>query len=180
MSSEQARAWQSRLGRVILVNRSLDFVLIDAGTSPAPEPGTRLRAYADEEPSAELAVSVHQQRPYLIADIISGAPRVNNMVVAVKPTTATNEERRSARMEREARPPAAGPEKQPKIPTGSPAGEFTGSGGVLDLAQAPDIPQIERRPPPAPQSLIAPGRAAAEESEAIIPGLPVPRKSPSR
>lgn len=176
----QAPRWQTRLGRVVLVNRSLEFVLIDAGTSPVPEPGSRLRAYASEEPSADLAVSVHQQRPYLIADIVSGSPKVGDMVVPVKNTPVPEEGRRGAGIERT--PGAAATTSE----TRSREQPFPAPGGITPRSREPDVsqpqllPQIERRPPPPPQSLLAPSRAPSEEAEAIIPGLPLPGKPPTR
>ena len=56
------------------------FVLIHIGTAPAPEPGTRLLVYAGATPHAELVVSDHQKRPYLIADIVRGQPEIGDRV----------------------------------------------------------------------------------------------------
>jgi hypothetical protein len=178
--ARQAPRWQTRVGRVILVNSSLEFVLIDAGTSPAPEPGSRLRAYASEEPSAELAVSAHQQRPYLIADIVSGSPKVGDMVVPVKNTPVPDDGRRGAGIDRP--PGAAATTSEPRAKEQP----FPAPGGLSPRSREPEasqpqlLPQIERRPPPPPQSLLAPGRAPSEEAEAIIPGLPLPGKPPTR
>jgi hypothetical protein len=177
-----APVWQMRIGRVALVNSELDFVLIDAGTSPAPAPGTRLRAYSEEECSAELSVSVHQQRPFLIADILSGKPRVSDMVVPVKGDPKPGEDRPVSK---------AGLESRATTPTGTDLAskDRPGSASEPPLPQrqpplAPpniaELPQIERRPPPPAQSLLAPSRPPAEESEAIIPGLPSPGKNAPR
>jgi hypothetical protein len=179
LGAQQSPLWRTRLGRVILVNRVLDFVLIDAGTSPAPEPGTRLRAYAGGELSAELAVSVHQQRPYLIADIVSGDPRVSDMVVPFTPNSTMGGERRTTTKEREAGPPSEETEKRQRQASRSISGDLTQPGWFSDPTQNQDIPQGERRPPPAPQSLLTPSQVPAE-SESIIPGLPVLRKSTTR
>lgn len=172
--------WQTRLGRVVLVNRSLDFVLIDAGTSPSPEPGTRLRAYADGAPSAELAVSVHQQRPYLIADILSGEPHVSDMVVPLRGSSSPGEEKLSPRSEREPNSASTGLETRRKSLPAAGGEDLPPDKSVVGSLQTPDLPQIERRPPPAPQSLLTPGRILREESDSIIPGLPLPGKSPGR
>jgi hypothetical protein len=180
--SKSAPVWQTRIGRVVLVNSELDFVLIDTGTSPVPAPGTRLRAYSEEECSAELSVSVHQQRPFLIADILSGKPRTSDMVVPVKGDSKSGEGQPVSRAER-------GPEASPPTGTDSAGKERSGSAFEPHLrprqpvAESPDtgaLPQIERRPPPSAQTLLSPNRPAAEESEAIIPGLPSSGKNAPR
>jgi hypothetical protein len=181
-SSNGGSVWQTRIGRVVLVNSELDFVLIDTGTSPVPDPGTRLRAYSEEECSAELSVSVHQQRPFLIADILSGKPRISDMVVPVKSDSKSGEDRPASKAGREPEAlPPAGPDSVRKERLGN---------SVMPPArprqQAPvspdtgEIPQIERRPPPPAQSLLSPNRPSADESEAIIPGLPFAGKNAPR
>jgi hypothetical protein len=155
-ASANAPAWQTRLGRVVLVNSGLDFVLIDAGTAPVPEPGTRLRAYSGEQPSAELSVSIHQQRPFLIADIISGSPRVSDMVIPVKGAATADEGPHPSKTGRETEslpPPSTDAARKERLDT-------------------QELPQIDRRPPPSPQSVLSPTRPVADESQAIIPGLP--------
>jgi hypothetical protein len=177
-----APVWQMRIGRVALVNSELDFVLIDAGTSPVPAPGTRLRAYSEEECSAELSVSVHQQRPFLIADILSGKPRVSDMVVPVKGDPKLGEDRPAPKTGREpeALPPAGTDsvrKERPGNPVMPPSRPMQAASGSPDTGE---LPQIERRPPPPVQSLLSPNRPAAEESEAIIPGLPSPGRNAPR
>ena len=155
-ASANAPAWQTRLGRVVLVNSGLDFVLIDAGTAPVPKPGTRLRAYSGEQPSAELSVSIHQQRPFLIADIISGSPRVSDMVVPVRGAPTPDEGPRPSKTGRETQslpPDSADATRKERLDT-------------------QELPQIERQPPPSPQSVLSPTRPVVDESQAIIPGLP--------
>ena len=180
-ASLRSPAWQTRLGRVVLVNSGLDFVLIDTGTAPAPEPGTHLRAYSGEELSAELSVSAHQQRPFLIADILSGKPRVSDMVVPVKSDTKPGEGRQTSKPGREAEDltptQADGARKErPGIPTATPPLRQP----VLERPDTEELPQIERRPPPSTQSLLSPNRPVVDESQAIIPGLPSSGKNPPR
>jgi hypothetical protein len=157
--------WQTRLGRIVLVNSSQDFVLIDAGTAPVPEPGTRLRAYSNGQLSAELSVGSHQQRPFLIADIVSGVPLVSDMVVPVRPTSSKGGDQPAAKQ-------GVGSEAATAV---SPS-ERTPKG----FAETGEIPQIERRPPPPARSLLTPVRPMGNESDAIIPGLPSPGKAPVR
>jgi len=176
-----APAWQTRLGRVVLVNSGLDFVLIDAGTSPVPEPGTRLRAYAGGEPSAELSVSIHQQRPFLIADIVSGTPHVSDMVVPFKGDSKAGEIRQSSKTASDAEPlPAAAADATRKERPGNSAATPSPDKASMERPDTRELPQIERRPPPSTQSLLPPIRPAAEESQAIIPGLPSTGKNPPR
>jgi hypothetical protein len=168
-ASPNPSAWQTRLGRIVLVNSSLDFVLIDAGTAPVPEPGTRLCAYTGEELSGELSVSIHQQRPFLIADIVSGKPRVSDMVVPVKNETQQGTGR-----------PPAGALRQAESPRPAQAALPASRPPVSEIPDTQELPQIERRPPPPAQSLLSPSRPAIDESEAIIPGLPSSGKNPPR
>ena len=80
-----SQPYTARLGLISLVNNSSDFVLINIGTAPAPPPGSRLQSYSQRAGStaAELSVSNYQRRPFLIADIISGDPKVGDSVVQV-------------------------------------------------------------------------------------------------
>jgi hypothetical protein len=181
-ATNDSPVWQTRIGRVVLVNSELDFVLIDAGTSPVPEPGTRLRAYSEEECSAELSVGVHQQRPFLIADIVSGKPRVSDMVVPVRGDSKSNEGQPASKARREVEGiPEAVPDMARKERTGNavtpPPRPMQAASGSPDLEE---LPQIERRPPPPAKSLLSPNRPAANDSEAIIPGLPSPGKNAPR
>jgi hypothetical protein len=164
-SAGKPTAWQTRLGRIVLVNKSQDFVLIDAGTAPVPEAGTRLRAYSNGELSAELSVGAHQQRPFLIADIISGVPRVSDMVVPVRPTPSNGEDQPATKQ-------AAGSDAATPIPPSKRTPQ--------EFAETEEMPQIERRPPPPARSLLTPGRPMGSDSDAIIPGLPSPGNVPPR
>ncbi len=60
------------------------FVLLDIGTAPAPVAGTVLHAYSGKASTAELEVSRFQKRPFLIADIKSGNPKVGDGVFLVQ------------------------------------------------------------------------------------------------
>lgn len=75
--------WQQSLGRVALVNKAQEFVLVEVGTAPVPESGTPLRSYSNAELSAELVVSRQHRRPFMIADIMSGTPRVGDSIVVM-------------------------------------------------------------------------------------------------
>lgn len=73
-------AWRQSIGKVILVNEGMGFVLVDIGTAPSPVAGTPLQSYLQSEPTSQLSVSVYQRRPYLIADVVGGMPRVGDSV----------------------------------------------------------------------------------------------------
>jgi hypothetical protein len=152
-----AETWQPRLGKILVVKDKLEFVLVDIGTAPAPAAGTILLAYTAADPSAELAVSSFQKRPYLIADIVSGVPKVGD-AVAVKP-----------------QPPAVPAQKGKPAP----APALTGD-------SPPKISLPPWRPVPPPKDAgdgdaLAPSgsrdpRGGADNpsgSEGIIPGLPL-------
>jgi hypothetical protein len=89
-----ADLWRPRLGVVMIVDKEGGFALIDIGTAPAPAAGTALKSFTlDKEtttksleappPTAELTVSAFQRRPFLIADLKSGTPKVGDSVVSV-------------------------------------------------------------------------------------------------
>jgi hypothetical protein len=74
-------SWQQSLGRISLVNPDMGFVLVDIGTAPAPEPGSALKSYSGGVVSGDLVVSTYQRRPFLIGDIVAGAPKVGDSLV---------------------------------------------------------------------------------------------------
>jgi len=69
-----------RVGRVALVNAELGFVLVDVGSLYAPQAGTALKSFHGTEESGVLAVSPEKQRPFIVADIVKGAPKVGDDV----------------------------------------------------------------------------------------------------
>jgi len=60
-----------RVGRVALVNAELGFVLVDVGSLYAPQAGTALKSFHGTE---------ERQRPFIVADIVKGAPKVGDDV----------------------------------------------------------------------------------------------------
>jgi hypothetical protein len=88
--------WRPRLGVVVMVDKDAGFALIDIGTAPAPAAGTPLKTFTLEKEgspkiveappaTAELTVSAFQKRPFLIADLKSGLPKMGDSVVTVEP-----------------------------------------------------------------------------------------------
>jgi len=68
------------IGKVSLVNRELEFLLID--TYYTPPAGTPLRAVnASGDDTALLTVSQEKRRPFIIANIDDGAPQVGDRVI---------------------------------------------------------------------------------------------------
>lgn len=158
--SPSAEAWQPRLGKVLVVKDKLEFVLIDIGTAPAPAAGTILLAYTEANPSAELAVSSFQKRPYLIADIVSGVPRAGD-AVALKP-----------------RPPAVSTPKSRPAPAPALTGDSPPKIAPLPWRPAPSLKDTGDRDAFAPPALSDPrgdprgGAYNGSGVEGIIPGLP--------
>lgn len=72
-------------GSITFVNEDARFVLIDGGYSAAPPDGTTFKSYAGEIESGVLRVSAERRRPFIIADIVSGAPHPGHTVVEIKP-----------------------------------------------------------------------------------------------
>ena len=69
-----------RVGTIALVNTDLNFVLVDVGSLYAPEAGTALKSFSGGQESGILAVSAEKQRPFIVADIIRGNPKVGDEV----------------------------------------------------------------------------------------------------
>jgi hypothetical protein len=81
------------VGTISLVNEESKFVLIDAGLLPTPPPELALKTYTKDVESGELLTSRERRRPFIIADIKSGAPqkgdRVFTAVATAKPPAAS-------------------------------------------------------------------------------------------
>ena len=69
-----------RVGMVTLVNEADQFVLIDTATASAPAAGTALKTFTGEVESGVVTVGSVSRRPFVIADIVSGAPRKGDAV----------------------------------------------------------------------------------------------------
>jgi hypothetical protein len=62
------------------VNEDLSFVLVDVGSLYAPQAGTALKSFSGGAETAILAVDPEKQRPFIVADIIRGNPKVGDEV----------------------------------------------------------------------------------------------------
>jgi len=152
-----SETWQPRLGKILVVKDKLEFVLVDIGTAPAPAAGTILLSYTEANPSAELAVSSFQKRPYLVADIVSGVPKVGD-AVAVKP-----------------RPPAVSTPKARPMPAPALTGDSPPKIAPSSWRPAPSLKDTGDRDSFAPLDSRDPrgGADNAPGGEGIIPGLPL-------
>jgi hypothetical protein len=63
-----------RLGQVALVNEAEHFALIETFSSAPPAVGTILRIYRGDAVTAELRATSVRRKPFLVADLVSGAP----------------------------------------------------------------------------------------------------------
>ena len=80
-AAEHNRKSEPRLiGVVKLVNTDGGFVLIDSGTNPAPGSAGNLKCMAGGVETAELRVSEIRRHPFVIADIVKGAPNKGDLV----------------------------------------------------------------------------------------------------
>ena len=68
------------VGTITLVNETDRFVLIDNGNSPAPPSGTALKSFGGDIESGVLSVGSVRRAPFVIADIVKGAPRKGDAV----------------------------------------------------------------------------------------------------
>lgn len=171
-----AKPWMQSLGKVVLVNQAMAFVLVDIGSAPTPEAGAPLQSYTDSAVSAGLVVSTYQKRPFLIADVVSGMPRVGDSIALggrrqEPESSAEPLPRETAPLRRfspEALPRAEAPTEFLPRPTPSP-----------EETRAPALPRVTPEPEPVP-AVTPPGSATLEKpvsaGSGIIPGLPATRK----
>jgi hypothetical protein len=171
--------WRPRLGSVVLVDAAAGFALIDIGTAPAPPAGTGLRAFSvDQEayrkgdapppPLVELVVSAFQRRPFLIADLRGGVPKVGDFVVAA--------DRADRKESGEPRKGVAAPKSAESAPKSAERlsdrdpGEnaAAASAGVGDSPRFQNAAEAERRIPVRTDSSPSPGEGS---SSGVIPGL---------
>jgi hypothetical protein len=68
------------VGTITLVNEEERFVLIDNGSQPPPPSGAALKAFTSGTESAVLSVGSVRRRPFVIADIVKGAPKKGDEV----------------------------------------------------------------------------------------------------
>lgn len=69
------------LGEVVMVDAERRFVLVDTGAGTRIPPDTLLQAYTGLQPSAKLSASADARPPFLVADIVAGAPRAGDRIV---------------------------------------------------------------------------------------------------
>ncbi len=80
-----ARRPLQRLGTITLVNEAEGFVLIDSGALPTPATGAKLTSYSGALLSGQLKAGPARRRPFVVADILEGAPRRGDEIFEVKP-----------------------------------------------------------------------------------------------
>jgi hypothetical protein len=68
------------VGTVAVVNEDLHFVLVDVGSLYVPQSGTALKSFSGDAETGILAVDPEKQRPFIVADIIKGEPKVGDEV----------------------------------------------------------------------------------------------------
>jgi hypothetical protein len=73
------------VGTVKLVNEEDHFILIDSGGQASPAAEAVLKVKVDGVETAELKASDIRRRPFAIADIVSGTPKVGDRVYQQQP-----------------------------------------------------------------------------------------------
>lgn len=63
-----------RVGTITLVNEEARFVLIDGGVLPPASAGAALKCFSNGTETGVLTVSPERKPPFIIADIVKGAP----------------------------------------------------------------------------------------------------------
>jgi hypothetical protein len=79
-AAENRPAVPRYVGTITLVNETENFVLIDNGNSPSPPSGTALKSFVGNVESAVLSVGSVRRTPFVIADIVKGAPHKGDAV----------------------------------------------------------------------------------------------------
>ena len=69
-----------RVGTIALVNPDLSFVLVDVGSLYTPPAGTALKSFSGGTETGTLSVDPEKHRPFIVADIIKGVPKVGDEV----------------------------------------------------------------------------------------------------
>jgi hypothetical protein len=69
-----------RVGTIALVSADLSYVLVDVGSLYSPQAGTALKSFSGGAETGILAVDPEKQRPFIVADIIRGSPKVGDEV----------------------------------------------------------------------------------------------------
>ena len=68
------------VGTITLVNAEQNFVLIDSTNSPGPLPDAVLKTRGPDGAVAELKSGPVRRRPFTIADVVKGEPKVGDEV----------------------------------------------------------------------------------------------------
>lgn len=68
------------IGRVVMVDATHRFALVETSLPPRLEPDARLMAFRDRRVSATLAVTPEKRPPYLAVNILSGMPAMGDTV----------------------------------------------------------------------------------------------------
>lgn len=69
-----------RVGTVAVVNEELHYVLVDVGSLYSPAAGTALKTFSGDAETGILAVDPEKWRPFIVADIVKGDPKVGDEV----------------------------------------------------------------------------------------------------
>ena len=67
-------------GKIVLVDKKAGFVVISLAPGLYPAKDTKLFTYRDEKKTGEIRVSGPQRDFDTVADILSGDPRLNDLV----------------------------------------------------------------------------------------------------
>jgi len=71
-------AW---LGRVVMVDATHRFVLVDTGAGTAPAAGTAVMTLREKRRTAVLRVTDEVRAPYVAMEIVNGAPALGDQAV---------------------------------------------------------------------------------------------------
>jgi hypothetical protein len=69
-----------RIGVITLVNEQDRFVLVDVGEKGVPPSGTALKSFREKVETSILTVGDVRRRPFIVGDIVTGAPQKGDEV----------------------------------------------------------------------------------------------------
>lgn len=69
-----------QVGTILMVNADGNFVLIDSGGGPMPEPGAALKCMREGIDTGVVAVGSERKGTHVIADVVTGTPQKGDQV----------------------------------------------------------------------------------------------------
>jgi len=79
-AEKKVEAQPQLVGKIVLVNTDLNFVLLDAGNAAVPRAGTALKTMSGDMETGVISVGDVRKRPFAVGDIVRGEPKKGDLV----------------------------------------------------------------------------------------------------